>query len=98
MPEPNPNPAKDQVKRMRKSSPSSRHEHPGQMRSRSKKDQKDTIAAAVQRLEELKPETPQAASLIALLRSWLTDESGYDEQTWPKLKAALNQARAEAVR
>jgi len=68
------------------------------MRSRSKKDQKDTIAAAVQRLEELKPETPQAASLIALLRSWLTDESGYDEQTWPKLKAALNQARAEAVR
>jgi hypothetical protein len=31
--------------------------------------------------------------LINLLRSWLADESGYDEETWPKLKKALDQQR-----
>jgi len=49
----------------------------------------------VERLDELKPESAQAAGLIGLLRSWLTDESGYDEQTWPKLKKALDQERRQ---
>jgi hypothetical protein len=51
------------------------------------------IAAALNDLAGLVPETPKAARLIALLRSWLTDESGYDEQTWPKLKKALDAER-----
>jgi len=31
--------------------------------------------------------------VIALLEEWLADESGYDEETWPELKAALNRER-----
>ena len=31
--------------------------------------------------------------LLHYLDEWLADESGYDEETWPKLKAALEQDR-----
>lgn len=51
------------------------------------------ISAGLERLDELKPESAEAAGLIGLLRSWLADESGYDEQTWPKLKKGLEQER-----
>jgi hypothetical protein len=78
---------------MRKASPPSRQSGPRQTRSRSRAEHKAAIAATLERLDQLEPETAQAASLIALLRSWLTDESGYDEQTWPKLKKALDQQR-----
>jgi len=30
---------------------------------------------------------------IQLLDEWMTDESGYDEQTWPELKEALERER-----
>ncbi len=30
---------------------------------------------------------------IALLNSWLTDESGYDEKAWPIVKQALEENR-----
>ncbi len=30
---------------------------------------------------------------IRLLDEWLADESGYDEATWPQLKAALQANR-----
>lgn len=33
----------------------------------------------------------QAAEVARLLNEWLTDESGYDEETWPKLKDALEE-------
>jgi len=33
------------------------------------------------------------AKIIALLNSWLKDESGYDERTWPVLKKALEKNR-----
>ena len=29
-----------------------------------------------------------------LLRAWLADESGYDEETWPRLKQALEANRS----
>jgi hypothetical protein len=47
----------------------------------------------LERLDDLKPESAQAAGVIGLLRSWLADESGYDEETWPKLKKALDHER-----
>ena len=47
------------------------------------------IAATIEKLDQLKPPNPKAAKVIALLKSWLADESGYDEETWPKLSAAL---------
>lgn len=35
----------------------------------------------------------RAAEAIALLDRWLSDESDYDEKTWPELKAALDRDR-----
>lgn len=52
-----------------------------------------SIQEAVAALARLEPASPKAKRIIALLRSWLTDESGYDEQTWPILKKALNRER-----
>jgi hypothetical protein len=51
------------------------------------------ISAGLERLDDLKPESAEAVGLIGLLRSWLADESGYDEQTWPGLKKGLDQER-----
>ena len=48
-----------------------------------------------QEIKQLKPGSAKAAEAIALLKSWLKDDSGYDEQTWPKLKKALDQQRAK---
>ena len=32
--------------------------------------------------------------MISLLKTWLGDDSGYDEQVWPLLKKSLNCERA----
>lgn len=32
-------------------------------------------------------------AVIRLLDEWMADESGYDEETWPLLKEALNRER-----
>jgi hypothetical protein len=34
-----------------------------------------------------------SAAVLALLNEWLQDESGYDEETWPELKLALDRDR-----
>jgi len=80
---------------MKKPFPSSKRARRGPARSRSTAQQQADLAARLERLDELKPESAQAAGLIGLLRSWLADESGYDEQTWPKLKKALDQERRQ---
>jgi hypothetical protein len=33
---------------------------------------------------------------IRLLDEWMADDSGYDEETWPELKEALDRNRREA--
>lgn len=35
----------------------------------------------------------RAAEAIALIDRWLSDETDYDEKTWPELKAALDRDR-----
>lgn len=40
----------------------------------------------------------QAKRAIELLESWSRDDSGYDEQTWPKLKRALERQRLSSRR
>jgi hypothetical protein len=35
----------------------------------------------------------RAEALRALFAEWLADESGYDEETFPQLKAALEETR-----
>ena len=62
--------------------------------SKSSKACEKKVADALATIDRLEPVTPQAANVIALLRSWLTDDTGYDEETWPKLKKALNRERA----
>jgi hypothetical protein len=31
--------------------------------------------------------------LISLIESWLADDSGYDEEVWPQLKAGIEESR-----
>jgi hypothetical protein len=33
------------------------------------------------------------AAVIHLIQDWLADESGYDEETWDDLKAAMKESR-----
>ena len=57
------------------------------------KSEPQRIAATIARLNEIKPKSAKVAKAIALFKSWLADESGYDEQVWPPLKKALEQDR-----
>lgn len=50
----------------------------------------DTLAE----LDRLEATSPKARAMIDMFRGWLKDESGYDEETWPKLKKALDRERA----
>jgi hypothetical protein len=52
--------------------------------------------------EQIEPKIPlslepldseQVNKVIDLLNEWMADESGYDEETWPELKAALDKER-----
>lgn len=52
------------------------------------------IATSLAAIEALAPNTPKAVAVVALLKTWLRDESGYDEETWPELKRALDEERA----
>jgi hypothetical protein len=51
-------------------------------------------------LSHVPPPIPGRASpsALALLDEWLNDDSGYDEETWPELKAALDRDRPSARR
>lgn len=51
------------------------------------------IAAAVKAIDELTPPDAKTAEFFELLKEWLQDESGYDEETWPQLKKALDAER-----
>jgi excisionase family DNA binding protein len=42
--------------------------------------------------------TAKSEQLRRLLDSWMADESGHDEKTWPKLKAVLEEDRLSARR
>ena len=52
-------------------------------------DRREKIAAVIAELDRIKPPSAKAAKAIALFKSWLKDESGYDEKVWPRLKKAL---------
>jgi hypothetical protein len=54
---------------------------------------KEKIASTLAALDEIKPKSAKAARAIALFKSWLADESGYDERVWPRLKESLDKER-----
>jgi hypothetical protein len=51
------------------------------------------ITSTLEGLHEMTVETPKAKQVVELLESWLRDESGYDEKTWPILKKSLERER-----
>lgn len=77
---------------MRKSSPAKKAPRT-EAGSRMKAKHDAAIAATLKSIQGIKPGAPRAADVRELLKSWLSDESGYDEKTWPKLKKALNHER-----
>jgi hypothetical protein len=78
---------------MKKASSSRNQARRGATRTTANATHQAEIAAGLERLAELKPKSARAGSLISLLHSWLADDSGYDEQSWPKLKKALEDER-----
>ena len=42
------------------------------------------------------PGDPEAA--LRLLQEWMADDSGYDAETWPEVKTALDQNRPPGAR
>jgi len=42
---------------------------------------------------EVRPHVDEGKEFTSVLEEWLADESGYDEETWPELKQALDQDR-----
>jgi hypothetical protein len=52
------------------------------------------IAQTLASIDQLHAKSPQGARLLSLLKTWLGDDSGYDEETWPVLKKSLNRERA----
>ena len=73
--------------------PGTKASRTGGQRKRQEITEPDSVAQALASLDELKPGTRKAKHVIALFKSWLRDESGYDEEAWPELKQALNQQR-----
>lgn len=47
---------------------------------------------------EVKLQRQRNAAAQQLLHEWLANESGYDEETWPMLKQALEENRASSNR
>jgi hypothetical protein len=58
--------------------------------------QQQAAAAAEEPL--MTPPALQADDVLSLLDEWMADDSGYEEQTWGELKAALDENRASARR
>ncbi|GCL39376.1 MULTISPECIES: hypothetical protein [Sphaerospermopsis] len=49
------------------------------------------IPITTESLSELKPENNNSLEkIIALVDEWIADESGYDQETYPQIEAALN--------
>jgi hypothetical protein len=60
------------------------------------KARREKIAAAIAKLDQIRAPNAKVAKVIALFKSWLADESGYDEEAWPELKKALDMERKRA--
>ena len=67
-------------------------------RSHSAPDAEDarTLVKATEKDQESQRDRNRAA--LRLLREWLSDESGYDEENWPQLKEALEANRSSKSR
>ena len=62
----------------------------GSTRRQTKEEKKRAeIAETIARLDKLELPDEKDRQFMDLLKSWLQDESGYDEETWPILKRAF---------
>lgn len=53
----------------------------------------DFAIGSLQQPRAVRSRHERHARLIALIESWLADESGYDETVWPRLKARIEESR-----
>ncbi len=67
-------------------------------KSRTAARQNAAITATLNDMNQMQTRTPKAAKVLSLLKSWLKDDSGYDERTWPKLKQACARRCRKGVR
>lgn len=74
--------------------PSRRKRVKGAVRNPRRTSRARAIGETLAELDRLEAASPKVKALIGLFRDWLTDETGYDEETWPKLKNALDRERA----
>lgn len=51
------------------------------------------VEKTIRNLDNIVPPNERTARVIALFKKWLSDQSGYDEETLPKLKKALDDER-----
>jgi hypothetical protein len=51
------------------------------------------VEKTIQWLDNFVPRKESTARAIALFKEWLSDQSGYDEETLPKLMKALDDER-----
>lgn len=58
-----------------------------------RQDASATTTVTVPRVREATDGTGDSDPLVRLIEGWLADESGYDEETWPELMAALDRDR-----
>jgi len=49
--------------------------------------------SAKSKLDALTTQRAKNEAAIRLLEEWMADESGYDEETWPKVKKAVEENR-----
>lgn len=49
--------------------------------------------ANLQQHQTFRSRRERYAMLITLIESWLADDSGYDEEVWPQLKAGIEESR-----
>ena len=73
---------------------SASHRQSGAAKKSKRASRAQAISDTLAELDRVEAISPKAKPMIALFREWLSDESGYDEQTLPLLKKALNRERA----
>jgi hypothetical protein len=52
-----------------------------------------TSVVTVEREQGAQPYASENDPVLRLLREWLADDSGYDEEVWPELDQALKRSR-----
>ncbi len=56
------------------------------------------VSSGAERAKGSETNRQRNSAALRLVRDWLSDESGYDEETWPQLKRAMEDNRHSSSR